>query len=59
MFELTGIRVNGGSSYLGFELSGVFLWESISEGSRGMQKQFESLEVWVIVSSSYQDYAVL
>ena len=36
-----------------FKLSGVqaiewFLWESVSEGSMGIQKQFELLEVQVI-----------
>ena len=47
-----------------FELSGVwviewFLWESISEGSAGIQKQFELLEIWVIGVSSYGDDTVL
>ena len=46
-----------------FELLGVwviewFLWESISEGSTGIQKQFELLEVRVIGGSSYLEYTV-
>ena len=46
-----------------FELSGVrviewFLWESISQGSTGIQKQFELLEVRVIGGSSYRECTV-
>ena len=47
-----------------FELSGVrviewFLWESISEGSTGIQKQFELLEVRVIGSVLYILFIVM
>ena len=47
-----------------FELSGVrviewFLWESISEGSTRIQKQFELLEVRVIRGSSYRECTVI
>ena len=46
-----------------FELSGVpviewFLWESISEGSTGIQKQLELLDVRVIGGSSYRKCTV-
>ena len=46
-----------------FELSGVrviewFLWESISEGSTGIQKQLELLKVRVIGGSSYRECTV-
>ena len=48
MFELSGIRVIE-----------WFLWESISEGSTRIQKQFELLEVRVIRGSSYRECTVI
>ena len=47
-----------------FELSEVrviewFLWESISESSTGIQKQFDLLEVRVIGGSSYRQCTVI
>ena len=48
MFELSRVRVTE-----------WFLWESISEGSAGIQKQFELLEVQVIGDSSYQECTVI
>ena len=49
MFELSGIRVIE-----------WFLWEeSISEGSTGIQEQFELLEVRVIGGSSYRECTVI
>ena len=47
MFELSGVRVIE-----------CFLWESNSEGSRGMEKQFVLLEVRVIEGSSYRDFTI-
>ena len=47
MFELLGVRVVE-----------WFLWESIGEGSTGIQKQFELLEVRVIGGWSYQECTV-
>ena len=46
-----------------FELSGVgviewFLWESISEGWTGIQKQLELLEVQVVGGLSYRECTV-
>ena len=47
-----------------FELSGVrviewFLWESVSEGSTGIQKQFDLLDVRIIGGSSYQECTLI
>ena len=52
------VRLSECSSYRGFELSSDF-YESISEGSMGIQKQFELLEVRVIGSSSYRECTVV
>ena len=62
-FELSGEYWSRGQVKW-FDLANVWvikwlLWESISEGSTGIQKQLELLKLWVIEGSSYWECTVL
>ena len=42
------VRLSESSSYRGFELLGVFLYENSAQCSRGMQNQFDLVKVRII-----------
>ena len=54
MFEIVNV-----SSYRELELSGVFLYESIAQGSKGIQYQFDSVNVRVKGGLSYLELTVI